>query len=134
MWLLKMSKELGESRRSGKDAASCSKSRATPSENNVLCLPRAHCLPVARALIALLLHMDFTCNLDTFLLTCKVESTKCFCWQCSVVVDDFQTVQIVGRGFLVKGCRICPNNLGCGGVFNFKSASKYSKLLVSGGF
>jgi baculoviral IAP repeat-containing protein 6 len=37
-----------------------------------LCLPQSHCLPVAKGLVLLILHMDFTCNIDTFLLACKV--------------------------------------------------------------
>ncbi|XP_075222220.1 BIR repeat containing ubiquitin-conjugating enzyme isoform X2 [Lycorma delicatula] len=37
-----------------------------------LALPRAHCLPVARALVKLILQMDITCNVDLFLLACKV--------------------------------------------------------------
>ncbi|XP_054283105.1 baculoviral IAP repeat-containing protein 6 [Macrosteles quadrilineatus] len=68
----KMKESVSESRRSKDDAGSSSGSKHVASENNVPLLPRAHCLPVARALTALLLHMDYTCNLDTFLLTCKV--------------------------------------------------------------
>ncbi|PSN56888.1 hypothetical protein C0J52_00682 [Blattella germanica] len=37
-----------------------------------LSLPQSHCLPVAKGLIALILQMDFTCNIDMFLLACKV--------------------------------------------------------------
>ena len=37
-----------------------------------LCLPQSHCLPVAKGLVALILQMDFTCNIDMFLLACKV--------------------------------------------------------------
>jgi baculoviral IAP repeat-containing protein 6 len=37
-----------------------------------VCLPQAHCLPIAKGLIALILRMDFTCNIDMFLLACKV--------------------------------------------------------------
>ncbi|XP_069689782.1 baculoviral IAP repeat-containing protein 6 isoform X2 [Periplaneta americana] len=37
-----------------------------------LCLPQSHCLPVTKGLIALILQMDFTCNIDMFLLACKV--------------------------------------------------------------
>jgi len=37
-----------------------------------VCLPQGHCLPIAKGLIALILQMDFTCNIDMFLLACKV--------------------------------------------------------------
>ncbi|KAJ8880718.1 hypothetical protein PR048_017188 [Dryococelus australis] len=37
-----------------------------------ICLPQARCLPVARGLVVLVLQMDFTCNVDVFLLACKV--------------------------------------------------------------
>ncbi|KDR13250.1 hypothetical protein L798_12638, partial [Zootermopsis nevadensis] len=37
-----------------------------------LCLPQSHCLPVAKGLVSLILQMDFTCNIDMFLLACKV--------------------------------------------------------------
>ncbi|XP_013417535.1 baculoviral IAP repeat-containing protein 6 [Lingula anatina] len=39
---------------------------------NSMVLPRERCLPVVRGLIALLLSMDFTCNVDLFLIACKV--------------------------------------------------------------
>lgn len=35
-------------------------------------LPREHCLAVSRGLINLILAMDFTCNMDMFLVACKV--------------------------------------------------------------
>lgn len=44
-----------------------------------LTLPQAQCLPVARGLIALILHMDFTCNIDMFLLACKVLARIVWC-------------------------------------------------------
>lgn len=60
----------------GADAGASTSKRSSSvtkeNDNNVLCLPRAHCLAVSRALITLILHMDFTCNLDMFLLACKV--------------------------------------------------------------
>lgn len=56
----------------GSSSSKPSRSSTTVTDNSVLFLPRGHCLPVARALVALLLHMDSTSNLDTFLLTCKV--------------------------------------------------------------
>ena len=34
---------------------------------------REKCIPVVRGLVALLLSMDFTCNVDLFLITCKVS-------------------------------------------------------------
>lgn len=34
---------------------------------------RDKCVPVVKGLMALLLSMDFTCNVDLFLITCKVN-------------------------------------------------------------
>ena len=42
--------------------------------DTVLVLPKETCLPVVHGLMALLLSMDFTCNVDLFLITCKVAS------------------------------------------------------------
>ena len=41
------------------------------SDVNVV-ISRDKCVPVVRGLMALLLSMDFTCNVDLFLITCKV--------------------------------------------------------------
>ena len=41
--------------------------------DSVLLLPKERCLPVVHGLMALLLGMDFTCNVDLFLITCKVR-------------------------------------------------------------
>ena len=41
--------------------------------DTVLVLPKERCLPVVQGLMALLLGMDFTCNVDLFLVTCKVR-------------------------------------------------------------
>ncbi|XP_064622207.1 baculoviral IAP repeat-containing protein 6-like isoform X2 [Lineus longissimus] len=43
----------------------------TDNDNSIV-LPRERCVPVVRGLVALLLTMDFTCNTDLFLITCKV--------------------------------------------------------------
>lgn len=42
-------------------------------QDSVLILPKEKCLPVVHGLMALLLGMDFTCNVDLFLITCKVR-------------------------------------------------------------
>lgn len=34
---------------------------------------KTHCLPVVRALVAFMLHVDVTCNVDLFLISCKVR-------------------------------------------------------------
>lgn len=34
---------------------------------------KSHCLPVIRALLAFMLHVDITCNVDLFLISCKVR-------------------------------------------------------------
>jgi baculoviral IAP repeat-containing protein 6 len=44
-------------------------------QDSVLILPKEKCLPVVHGLMALLLGMDFTCNVDLFLITCKVKSS-----------------------------------------------------------
>ena len=43
-----------------------------------LVVSREKCVPVVRGLMALLLSMDFTCNVDLFLIACKVGSQKNF--------------------------------------------------------
>ena len=50
--------------------------------DSVLVLPKERCLPVVQGLMALLLGMDFTCNVDLFLVTCKVRKHFMLC--CSV--------------------------------------------------
>ncbi|XP_039282031.1 baculoviral IAP repeat-containing protein 6 isoform X3 [Nilaparvata lugens] len=73
------SKDQQGSFRSSRSGESCSDSDGKRGSNSLkdsdcqfLMLPRTHCLPVARALIKFLLHMDITCNIDLFLLVCKV--------------------------------------------------------------
>lgn len=41
----------------------------------LLAVSRDKCIPVVRGLMALLLSMDFTCNVDLFIITCKVGHT-----------------------------------------------------------
>ena len=38
-----------------------------------LVVSRDKCIPVVRGLIALILSMDFTCNVDLFIIACKVK-------------------------------------------------------------
>ena len=38
-----------------------------------LLVVREKCVPVVKGLVALLLSMDFTCNVDLFLVACKVS-------------------------------------------------------------
>ena len=45
--------------------------------DGVLVLSKEKTLRVVRGLMALLLNMDFTCNVDLFLVTCKVSLTFC---------------------------------------------------------
>lgn len=45
--------------------------------DGVLVLSKDKTLRVVRGLMALLLNMDFTCNVDLFLVTCKVSLTVC---------------------------------------------------------
>lgn len=56
--------------------------------DTVLVLPKDTCLPVVHGLMALLLSMDFTCNVDLFLITCKVSPGCCdilrICSKCRV--------------------------------------------------
>ncbi|CAH0383910.1 unnamed protein product [Bemisia tabaci] len=55
------------------NGASCANLfKKSETNNHSFCLPVAHCLPVARALIKFLLYMDLTVNIDLFLLTCNV--------------------------------------------------------------
>ncbi len=43
--------------------------------DNQLVVSREKCIPVVRGLMALILSMDFTCNVDLFLIACKVRDT-----------------------------------------------------------
>ena len=43
--------------------------------NGMLVLSKEKTLRVVRGLMALLLNMDFTCNVDLFLVTCKVSTS-----------------------------------------------------------
>lgn len=54
--------------------AGCSRISEDPTESFsfIGLLPQSLSLPVARGLVALILSMDFTCNSDLFLLSCKV--------------------------------------------------------------
>uniref|UniRef100_A0A8D8V1I0 Dual E2 ubiquitin-conjugating enzyme/E3 ubiquitin-protein ligase BIRC6 n=1 Tax=Cacopsylla melanoneura TaxID=428564 RepID=A0A8D8V1I0_9HEMI len=63
---------------SDKASKSSSSSGGSTSKNSSECLvtplislPRQHCLPSARAILAFVLHLDYTCNVDTFLVACK---------------------------------------------------------------
>lgn len=56
-----------------------------------LALPQSQCLPVARGLIALILHMDFTCNIDMFLLACKVLARIVWCSRPALPLNDLIT-------------------------------------------
>jgi hypothetical protein len=51
-------------------------------QDTVLILPKEKCLPVVHGLMALLLGMDFTCNVDLFLITCKVNRITLFFLPC----------------------------------------------------
>ena len=67
-------------RKLNKDSSSngAGSSAPTDGENNdseleqTLLVSRERCIPVTRGLMALLLSMDFTCNVDLFIVTCKV--------------------------------------------------------------
>ncbi|XP_034239276.1 baculoviral IAP repeat-containing protein 6 isoform X4 [Thrips palmi] len=56
-----------------------------------LSLPQAQCLQVARGLVALILHMDFTCNIDMFLLACKVLARIVWCSKPALPLSDLMT-------------------------------------------
>ncbi|XP_063222017.1 baculoviral IAP repeat-containing protein 6 isoform X2 [Bacillus rossius redtenbacheri] len=58
-----------------------------------ICLPQARCLPVARGLVALVLQMDFTCNVDVFLLACKVVARIVASARPRVQLADLMTEQ-----------------------------------------
>jgi baculoviral IAP repeat-containing protein 6 len=56
-----------------------------------LCLPQSHCLPVAKGLVALILQMDFTCNIDMFLLACKVVARIVVSTRPAVALSELMT-------------------------------------------
>ncbi|XP_065205960.1 baculoviral IAP repeat-containing protein 6-like isoform X3 [Planococcus citri] len=55
----------------GSDGAGTS---GTASSVGKIGVDKSHCLPVIRALVAFMLHVDITCNVDLFLISCKVMS------------------------------------------------------------
>lgn len=59
------------------DAASDSeRSNGEEDTEGALLLSKEKTLQVVKGLMSLLLSMDFTCNVDLFLITCKVELKK----------------------------------------------------------
>lgn len=83
------------------NGASCANLfKKSETNNHSFCLPVAHCLPVARALIKFLLYMDLTVNIDLFLLTCNVStyhilnfsfsfsSIFSFLWNVQIIMDQ----------------------------------------------
>ena len=57
----------------GENGSDSDKSAAEDDQDGGLVLPKEKTLRVVRGLMALLLNMDFTCNVDLFLVTCKVS-------------------------------------------------------------
>ncbi|XP_052766452.1 baculoviral IAP repeat-containing protein 6-like isoform X2 [Mya arenaria] len=56
--------------------------------DTVLILPKERCLPVVHGLMALLLGMDFTCNVDLFLITCKVVARVCISTRPAITLTE----------------------------------------------
>ena len=62
-----------------KDSGSSSSSEKSHSEDELetnISVSREKCLPVVHGLISLLLSMDFTCNVDLFVIACKVGASS----------------------------------------------------------
>ncbi|KAL4237916.1 Baculoviral IAP repeat-containing protein 6 [Mactra antiquata] len=57
-------------------------------QDSVLILPKDKCLPVVHGLMALLLGMDFTCNVDLFLITCKVLARICISTRPAITLSE----------------------------------------------
>ena len=62
-----------------KESGSSSSSEKCHSEDELetnMSISREKCLPVVHGLISLLLSMDFTCNVDLFVIACKVGASS----------------------------------------------------------
>ena len=71
--------------------------------DSALILPREKCIPVVRGLMALILSMDFTCNVDLFLVACKVSVVFCHDGQLVLTLHRRKLTDIknIGRYFYV---------------------------------
>ncbi|OPL20763.1 hypothetical protein AM593_04129, partial [Mytilus galloprovincialis] len=67
----------------------------------ILVLSKEKTLKVVRGLMALLLSMDFTCNVDLFLVTCKVLATVCVMTRPAVTLSEAMTQDQLGKLILL---------------------------------
>ncbi|OWF45700.1 baculoviral IAP repeat-containing protein 6-like isoform X2 [Mizuhopecten yessoensis] len=70
------------------EIAGPSKSSGDYDQDGVLVLSKDKTLRVVRGLMALLLSMDFTCNVDLFLVTCKVLATICVTTRPAITLSE----------------------------------------------
>ncbi|XP_069118544.1 baculoviral IAP repeat-containing protein 6-like isoform X2 [Argopecten irradians] len=70
------------------ESAGASKGNGDFDPEGVLVLPKDKTLRVVRGLMALLLSMDFTCNVDLFLVTCKVLATICVTTRPAITLSE----------------------------------------------
>ncbi|XP_053375851.1 baculoviral IAP repeat-containing protein 6-like isoform X2 [Mercenaria mercenaria] len=66
-------------------------------QDSVLILPKEKCLPVVHGLMALLLGMDFTCNVDLFLITCKVMARVCISTRPAITLTEAMSQEQLER-------------------------------------
>ncbi|XP_064603703.1 baculoviral IAP repeat-containing protein 6-like isoform X3 [Liolophura sinensis] len=62
-----------------------------------LILPREKCLPVVRGLMSLILSMDFTCNVDLFLIASKVFARICIATRPAISLSEAMTQEQLER-------------------------------------
>ncbi|KAK3576772.1 hypothetical protein CHS0354_014586 [Potamilus streckersoni] len=85
-------------------------------DNGLLILPKTRCLPVVRGLIALLLGMDFTCNVDLFLITCKVLARICVATRPAIsLVEVMSAEQLKQLILLTSSMEFNHGNISWGG-------------------
>ena len=60
------------SKGNGSGGDDAEKGNADLDSDSLLIINRDKCIPVVKGLMSLILSMDFTCNVDLFLVACKV--------------------------------------------------------------
>ncbi|XP_062579414.1 baculoviral IAP repeat-containing protein 6-like [Saccostrea cucullata] len=77
------------------------KSNGEVDQEGVLLLSKEKTLRVVRGLMCLLLSMDFTCNVDLFLITCKVIATVCVSTRPAITLAEAMTQEQLERLILL---------------------------------
>ncbi|CAH1791767.1 unnamed protein product [Owenia fusiformis] len=77
--------------KNGKTGTNGTTGEADGDLETLVVLPRDRCIPVVKGLINLLLSMDFTCNVDLFLVSCKVVAKVCMSCRPAVTLAEMMS-------------------------------------------